>query len=592
MAAPLSRLGWASASLEAPRAVLGWSGSGTPGLAEVDGIAVVLDGHVYNCHALGPGTVAELIAGLYRKHGFDELMVRLEGDFAIALYDRGSDTLWLGRDVFGVKPLYYVSRPGGLAFASRMASLLRVPGVSKKPDPRFVALFAASHYRYFDNAPERSPLADIAQVPPAHLLQAEPAGIRVRRYWTLCEQPDWEESEAALAERYRALLIEAIRSRLGPSRSTFTLSGGMDSSSVLAGAVHMTGAKQHAFSTVYADRTYDESREIRSVLDALVEEWHPVAVGTPDLAALVERLIGLHDEPVATATWLPHFLLCHEMERLGFECVFGGLGGDELNAGEYEHFLYHFADLKAAGRESDLAHEVESWARHHDHPIFRKNRSIAEQALSRLVDLDHPGWCRPDRVRLERYAGALRAEVFDLRGFEPVMERPFRSYLKNRTFQDLTRETLPCCLRAADRNESACGLEGRLPFLDRRLVEFMFRIPGDLKIRDGVTKHLLREAMRGILPEPTRTRVTKTGWNAPAHVWFVEQKNTLLDLVASRGFRERGIYDPAVGRRLIEEHAEIVTTGEPRENHMMFLWQMLNLELWFRWLATLPAAGE
>ena len=100
------------------------------------------------------------------------------------------------------------------------------------------------------------------------------------------------------------------------------------------------------------------------------------------------------------------------------------------------------------------------------------------------------------------------------------MDRPFSSYLKNRTYQDLFRETAPCCLRAEDRQGEAYEIRQVDPFFDHRLAEFMFRVPGNMKIRDGITKRLLREAMKGILPEETRTRVKKTGWNAPAHVWF------------------------------------------------------------------------
>jgi asparagine synthase (glutamine-hydrolysing) len=142
-------------------------------------------------------------------------------------------------------------------------------------------------------------------------------------------------------------------------------------------------------------------------------------------------------------------------------------------------------------------------------------------------------------------------------------------------------ETAPCCLRAEDRHTTAFGLERFDPFFDHRLVEFMFRVPGTMKIRDGVTKVLLRRAMSGILPEETRTRVKKTGWNAPAHVWFTGRGlERLRDLVASQSFRDHGVYDTAVTERLIDEHAAIVASGAARENHMMFLWQLLNVETW------------
>ena len=161
------------------------------------------------------------------------------------------------------------------------------------------------------------------------------------------------------------------------------------------------------------------------------------------------------------------------------------------------------------------------------------------------------------------------------------MDHPFDSCLKNRTFQDLFFETLPCCLRAEDRNATAAGISHANPFLDHRLVEFMFRIDGRNKIRSGVTKILLREAMRGILPEKTRTRINKIGWNAPAHKWFSAiQLEKLRDIVSSQEFSHSGVYNASEVHALIREHEEILNGTSPRENHMMFLWQLLNLHIW------------
>ena len=143
------------------------------------------------------------------------------------------------------------------------------------------------------------------------------------------------------------------------------------------------------------------------------------------------------------------------------------------------------------------------------------------------------------------------------------------------------RETLPCCLRAEDRQCPDQGLAHFDPSLDHELVEFMYRVPGTFKIREGVTKQLLRRAMVGILPEPTRIRIKKTGWNAPAHRWISGSTlDDFRDLVSSRSFRERGMYDVGVVISLIDDHERIVTSGASEENHMMFLWQLLNLTLW------------
>lgn len=568
-------------------AAIGWCGNGVQRFAARGDLTVAFDGAVFNhrefgCKAQG---AAALVLDLVAERGFEAAIRAINGDFAVAVHDASSDTLWLARDRVGVKPLYYATQPGGLAFASRPGALLDQRGVSRRVNRRFAALFAASHYRTFDNDPQASPFADVSQLPAAHLLEWR-AGrvVRMTPYWWLGEELEWEGSFEELAARYRDLLMDAVKIRFDVARNpAFTLSGGMDSSSVLACAVESSGARQDAYSSVYEDKTFDESAEIRSMLDQTVRQWHQVRIGTPDVAELVARMVRAHDEPVATATWLSHFLICDEVAQGGFASLFGGLGGDELNAGEYEYFFFHFADMRLQGREAELGQEVRRWVEHHDHPIYRKSMEVVEAHFRRVVDFTRAGRCLPDRARLDRYIPALNPEFFRLDDFVPVMDAPFGSYLKNRTFQDIFRETAPCCLRAEDRQAAAFGLEHFDPFFDYRLLEFMFRVPGSMKVREGVTKVLLREAMRGILPEETRTRIKKTGWNAPAHVWFSGANlEWLRDTIASREFSARGIYSQPELLRLLAEHDRIVKGAELRDNHMMFLWQLVNLDTWAR----------
>lgn len=529
---------------------------------------------------------AERLLSLHERHGFEGALNRVCGDFAVALYDERTQTVWLARDRAGVRPCYFAQWEEGMAFDSHPQNLLRLPGVSRKVNPKFAALFAGSHYRTIDNDPLASPYESIRQLPAGHWARFHQGRIALHPWWRLSEAPEFRAGEDELAEQYRELLFKAVNERLRLfQKPAFALSGGMDSSSVLASAVRLTGTKQHAFSAVYDDPTYDESPEIASMLEAAVLEWHPVRIGHVDLFGLVREMVAAHGEPVATATWLSHWLLCRQVSKLGFEALFGGLGGDELNAGEYEYFFFHFADLRAAGREAALTREIDAWARHHDHPIWRKNRMVAEEALARWVDPNIPGRCLANRARIERYAGALRPEALDLTRFEPLMDHPFSSYLKNRTWQDISREAAPCCLRAEDRHAKANGLTNVDPLYDHRLMEFMFRVPGEFKIRNGVTKTLLRAAMRGVLPEQTRTRIKKTGWNAPAHIWFTgRQADAVRDLVTAAHFRAAEYYDTKEVLRLLDEHCAIVAANRPAENHMMFFWQLVNLELWLEHL--------
>lgn len=564
-----------------------WSGSESPIVAVKDGVMAIADGHFYNLDELDvpPGqSISERLISLYRRYGFPKALTRINGDFAIALFDQRTNILWLGRDRVGHRPLYYVNTEDAFVFCSQPRPLLVVPGISTEVNRRWVAVFAGSHYRYIDNESEESPFSAVRQLPAASVLEVSGQIHRQTHYWKLEPQTEFAEDEQTLALRYRDLLVDSVKRRLRASkRPAFTLSGGMDSSSVLACAVELTGEKQDAFSSVYSDLTYDESADIKGFVREKVARWKPVLIEGFDLFNTVREMVRAHDEPVATATWLSHFLLCREVSASNVSTLFGGLGGDELNAGEYEYFIFHFADLKRGGDNERLMHEIREWSFHHDHPIYRKSVETAERMLNRLTDSSAPGRVRVERDRMARYARTVSRDYFDLETFEPLHDHLFTSYLKNRTYQDIFRETAPCCLRAEDRNCTAWDLDHMDPFFDYRLMEFMFRVPGSMKIRDGITKRLLREAMKGILPEDTRTRVKKTGWNAPAHVWFSGKgMEHVLDLVHSRKFRERGVYDVSEVMRLINEHRLIVEKNLVRENHMMFIWQLVNIELWFQ----------
>ena len=577
--------------------ILVWAGWRPPVIDRILGCIVAIDGVFYNRGELDPVVQADNNCNdarrfilMYKKYGFESALKKINGDFSISLVNESSGELFLARDRCGVKPLYYVNLPSLFAFASRPKGLFKIPGVTKKINERFVAVFGGSHYRYIDNVSEESPYEQIMQVPAAHYLRWSKNKISIKRYWDLLDKNNFQMSEQELASQYRELLIDAVDKRVSVSNgnAAFTLSGGLDSSSVLSCAVESTGKPQQAFSSVYRDKTYDESDEIKSMLAAKVSKWNPVEIEKPDVFELVGQMVNEHDEPVATATWLSHFLLCKEVSRSGFKTLFGGLGGDELNAGEYEHFFFHFADLSYQGKSDRLNEEIEKWALYHDHPIYRKDESVVREALTRMVDKNIPGICNPHIYRNSRYRHTINKEFYDLDAFAPVMDHPFESYLKNRTYQDIFRETAPCCLRAEDRQSTFFNIDRVNPFFDHRLVEFMFQVPGDLKIRQGVTKILLREAMKGILPEETRTRIKKTGWNAPAHAWFSQGQSAeaLSDLLDSRAFKERGIYNVVAVKKLFQEHANLVRNNITSENHMMFFWQLINLDIWIQQVAS------
>tara|TARA_Y100001934_G_scaffold99055_2_gene122060 strand:- start:40765 stop:42660 length:1896 start_codon:yes stop_codon:yes gene_type:complete len=554
-----------------------------------ENVLCVVDGWIFNSRLLSasisgvsPSEPAKLIAKMFLRFGFENTLVKLNGDFSIALYDVRACSLLLARDRFGVKPLYYSNTADGLAFASQPWALISDPDVSSEINPHFAAAFASLHYRTFDNRPEESPYRYISQLPAASYLLHSKKSLSVKTYWQLEPAPDFEDDRANLAKQYRELLLDSVELRISTgAKNAFTLSGGLDSSSVTSCARNITGQQQTAYSAIYEDKTFDESDEIRPMLKENVSQWNAVLIGNEiDLSKEVEYLVQQHNEPVATATWLAHNRICKKAASDDFGLILGGLGGDELNAGEYEYFIFHFADLMEQTPAASLGNELAAWAHHHNHPLYPKTPEIGLAEIARLTD-SHTGTCLPDWKRAKRYIHTLKPEYYSGELLDIRMEHPFDSHLKNRTYQDIFFETLPCCLRAEDRNASAVGMSQTNPFLDHRLVEFMFRVDGTHKIEKGISKILLREAMKDILPEETRTRITKVGWNAPAQKWFSRRELELLrDTVVSSEFESFGIYNRAAVLEIIDDHAAILSSREPRENHMMFLWQLVNLTTW------------
>jgi asparagine synthase (glutamine-hydrolysing) len=559
--------------------------------------ALILDGVIYNSQELAVETGiksandVEILNALIEKFGVIKALSKLNGDYAVIYIDHVNNFTWAARDPMGMRPLYYSFVPDiGIIFSSQPGGILKSGLVSSEADEEYLVRYGAMHYRMIDNELKKSPYKYISQCEAGVASRFDSSNKKSHfKFFDISNEADYEGNEENLAKDYQELLLDAVSIRLKKfSNPAFTLSGGMDSSSVLACASKI-GGKQIAYSCLYEDKTYDEREEIIDMLSENVSDWRQVIIPDDiDIVSEIDQLIKIHDEPVATGTWLSHRKLCESAGAQGFNAIFGGLGGDELNAGEYEYFPMHFADLQIQGKTVILENEINHWVKNHNHPVFAKSPVIANELIKRLVDLNEPGKCLPDLQRLMKYQHVIDDSFLDIGHIRPTMEIKFSSYLKNRTWQDLTRETIPCCIRAEDRHGAYYGLPPVLPFLDKRLVDFMYKVPGSLKIKNGVTKVLLRRAMMGILPEKTRVRVKKTGWNAPAHVWFIGQgANNLRDLVNSDDFRSLGLYRKDVVLDIIDEHENIVRNKIPKENHMMFLWQLLNLIRWNKYLKQL-----
>lgn len=514
----------------------------------------------------------------YKIYG-EDCFAKLEGDFAVIIYSKKEKKLIAGRDKFGVKSLYYYHDEKIAAFSSRTLSFFEYLPVKKEANERKHFLYVGSHYRYFDASREETFFANIFSVKQGHFAYLEHGKAAQKCYWDLELLDLSNSSEEDLKAGYISLLSESIKSRLAKSRNpAFMISSGMDSSTVVALSSRILNRKLNIFTTVFEeDVEYNEANEITAAAKKFGEKWNRLAVKGNDIKNDLEKILGLSNEPFATITQMLHYYLTKEVKAQGFDSVFGGLGGDEANCGEIEEYLLFFADLRSEKLEERLKKEIGGWIKNHGHPLYPKSRKVAEDFLGKSIDFKSCGVNYLDEERFSRYVNILNVDFKDRNFNKPVLVYPYDSYLMNKLYQDLFFETIPCVLRAEEFNLNNFGLKGRMPYFDGKVMQYGFSIPVKLKYKNGANKAILREAMQDILPDETVHNFVKKGWNAPFNKWLKAYlKDSIYSILSEPTERQKKVYNLSLIKRLFEEHLA------DRTNHMMFFWQLLNYEMWYR----------
>ncbi len=518
-------------------------------------------------------------------HAFDawgtDCFARFNGMWAIAIYDQLDESLVLSRDRFGVKPLYVHRGRHGLVFGSEIKALLCHPDVPCEPDVATIYNYVARHYRWVDGGPN-SFYAGIEHFPRGRWWRVDSDGdVEEGRFWALDpgRLDEGIDDEEALA-RFREVFWDAVRVRLRADVPVATLlSGGLDSGSVTAVAAALSGRPVTTFSARFSETGYDEGPWIEALtghVGADARYIHPRAAA---LIPTLERMLEMHDEPVCTATWFVHWLIMEQVAGQGFPVILNGHVGDELFAGYWDHYLYNLADLEDSDPAAFEA-EYAAWRANHgrDPGEYESRRDALRAGL-------RPGEVSADAAR--DHAAVASAE---LRAAAHAPDRPNpyggRDRLRSRLHQELMYETVPAVLRPEDRNSMAFAIESRSPFLDYRLVELAFAMPGRFKIRDGLGKWAIREGMKGTLEESVRTRRDKQGLVAPTAHWFRgASRDAVREILAAPELARRGILEQPEVLRRFDAHVA------GAEDHYLEIWQWLNLELWMRRAFDRPATG-
>ena len=544
-------------------------------------IHVVFNGEIYNYqplrdrllagrHRLTTRSDTETLVHLYEDHG-TALARELRGMYGFAIWDDRRQRLLVVRDRLGIKPMYYWSTGEGVAFASELRPLTTLPELPRTLDPSAVV-----DYMAFGYVPEpRTILAGVSKLPPGHLLEwTRETGIRIERYWSpsIAEQ---RISDQDAIEETRRLIDESVRIHmLSEVPLGAFLSGGIDSSGVVATMARFSDQPVRTFSIGFEEPEFDESAHAADVAQ-VIGTRHTQLIVRPDADLLFDQVARALDEPFADPSALPTFLVSH-LARRDVTVALSGDGGDELFGGYTRYF------------ELNDATPIPEFAR----PMFR-NLALA---------LPHGAYGRNrllayGRTMRGRYAGTVAFPVREAEGgmirdeiaagtvpFEQTLDRWFddassRDFMTQLMMVDLQSYLPGDILTKVDRMSMAHSLEARVPLLDHEVAEFALSLPASLKFRDGVGKWVLRRALADRVPSQVFTR-PKRGFDVPIRDWFRGPLAHRLDAFNNESSAIFEFVAPRAVARVINEHR----TG--RRDHARAIWRLLMLDQWMRLFST------
>jgi asparagine synthase (glutamine-hydrolysing) len=565
------------------------AGGQQPFSNETGEIQLVANGEIYNFktlrreleaygHVFRSDSDVEVLVHAYEQWNIGFLS-RLRGMFALALWDGGTRTLIAARDRAGEKPLYWTETARGLLLASEVKALLVNPDVSRELDP--VALDQFLTYEYV-LAP-RTMLKGVQKLPPAHYLRYQNGGVSVHRYWDAAEVPlrEWTDEEAI--EALAAALRSAVSSQLMADVPLGAfLSGGIDSSTLVAIMSEVSPEPVRTFSIGFADGTYNELPYAREIA-ARFGTRHREQIASPDLGDLFEKLVVHLDEPFADVSLFPTFAVS-QLAREEVKVVLSGDGGDELFGG-YDTYEAQALATRLGWVGDALMPALAGVAAalppsEKKKGLVNKVKRFSSGAALAPGDLEHYRWMvyLGPQAKARLYSKGLQAALGSNDVYAPVRDALRRfgqdDLLNRQLYADLSLYLADDILVKVDRMSMATSLETRAPFLDGDVMELAFSMPGHFKIRNGERKWILKQAMRPLLPESILSR-RKEGFSIPMKNWLRRELEPLMrDLLAPERIARRGFLEPATVSGLVDAHVA------GRENHAHTLFPLMVFERW------------
>jgi asparagine synthase (glutamine-hydrolysing) len=572
--------------------------------SEDGGFVLVYNGEIFNYVELRTELVArghrfrstgdtEVLLHAYMEWGAD-CLPRLNGMWAFLIHDIRRGVVFGSRDRFGIKPLYRFRGPDRIVLASEIKAVRSSGEFRGGPDSGMISRFLHGGSLDLVNRRGETFFEGIEEVPAGTAFEIREDGRERRwRYWSLPEQgrdhadaPAGSAAALVAAEKYASILEDSVRIRMRSDVPVgVALSGGLDSTAIICAMARVRGRVDesvgplNAFS--YIAEEFDESIYIDATLARTGARLHRIGVDPRDLWSRLPTALSFHDEPVHTLNALIGFDIYGRAASQGIRVMLNGQGADECVGGYPSYFGDRWHSMMRAGRYIETWREISAYAAAFGGSPRAMYREEVRGLLSRQARRIPP-------IRAALDARGARASG-DSDWFVPETRPPRRSggagpsTLDGALRWSVEAAPLPFYFRVEDRNSMAHSVEARVPFMDHRLVSFSFTLPDAWKLHGPWNKWILREALRGRVPEVVRTRLDKMGFPIPLREWVAGPLyEPIQDLLASRAARERGLYDIDAIRRDHERHRR----GET--DVAKALLNVAQLEVWYRTVADAP----
>ncbi len=535
-------------------------------------------GHVYQTHC-----DTETILHLYEEHG-DGCVNYLRGMFAFAIWDAKKRELFIARDRLGVKPLYYAhTDDGSLYFGSEIKALFQAGALT--PEINFPALpdYLANHATSGADTLYRG----VKRLLPGHTLVWSDGKIAIKKYWdvSFSKIEDQERTDKDYIAEWAEMFRTSVRLRLMADVPLgMFLSGGIDSSAIAAVMSGMVDEPIKTFSVAFVEREANELAYARIVAEAFKTNHHEIVVSPDDFFAALPKLVWHEDEPLAHPSSVALYFVSL-LASQHVKVVLTGEGSDELLAGygRYRKTILnlslgkHYRSLTPGVLRGAVRSGIERL------PTSRVRQKLLRSFLSVAPDIESIYFDNFAVFPLSMQADLLSdATLEQIGGIDPyagvraALEQTNAESLLDRLLYADIKTYLHELLMKQDQMSMATSVESRVPFLDHKLVEFTCSLPERLKLRGGTTKYILRESMKGVLPEPILSR-SKMGFPVPVGAWFRGPYRSIIDeYVLSERTVAREIFNVDFVRELVERHQ---VGGE---NHEERLWALVNFEIWQR----------